>query len=139
MSKPGDDARADVKVVRATLPTRQGPVSRRPPSLQSSGSLRPAYVARLLALAHELRGLLDRGEVSGVGELARRLGVSQPRVTQVLNLTRLCPAIQAEVAAMEAVDGVEPMTERPLRIVLREVGWVGQWRRWGGVCGRPSS
>ena len=68
-------------------------------------------------------GPLDRGVV-----LARRLGISQPRVTQVLNLTRLCPAIQAEVVVMEAVDGVEPMTERLLREVLREVGWVGQWK-----------
>ena len=124
MSKPCDDVEA--RVVRATLPRR-----RVASTVPASGSRRPAYVARLLALAHELRGLLDRGEVSGIGELARRLGVSQPRVTQVLNLTRLCPAIQAEVVAMVAVDGVEPMSERPLREVLREVGWVRQWRWWG--------
>jgi DNA-binding transcriptional ArsR family regulator len=93
---------------------------------------RPAYVARLLALGHQLRGLLDRGEVEGVGELARRLGVSQPRVSQVLALTYLAPRIQAEIAALEAVDGVEPMSERPLRKVLRAVGWRGQVKRWGG-------
>lgn len=91
---------------------------------------RPAYVARLLALAHQLRRLLERGEVSSVGELARRLEVSQPRVTQVLNLTYLAPSIQVEVLALEAVDGVESMTERPLREVLNVVGWREQMGRW---------
>ena len=94
---------------------------------------RPAYVARLLALGHQLRGLLDRGEVAGVGELARRLGVSQPRVTQLVNLTWLAPRIQAEIAEFEAVDGVEPMTERVLREVLREVGGGGQVGRWAAT------
>jgi hypothetical protein len=91
---------------------------------------RPAYVARLLALAHQLRRLLERGEVSSMGELARRLDVSQPRVTQILNLTYLAPSIQAEVVALEAVDGAEPMTERPLREVLRKMGWMGQRGTW---------
>ncbi len=89
---------------------------------------RPAYVARLLALGHQLRRLLDEGRVESVGELARRLEVSQPRITQLVNLTYLAPAIQAEVAALEAVDGKEPMSERPLREVLPEAGWAGQWR-----------
>jgi len=96
---------------------------------------RPAYVARLLALGHQLRGLLDRGEVAGVGELARRLGVSQPRVSQLVALTYLAPRIQAEIAVLEAVDGVEPMSERPLRQVLRTVGWRGQVKRWNSERG----
>lgn len=118
-------------IVRAQLAHRQ----RRGAHNGNSTNLRrarrrPAYVARLLALGHQLRGVLDSGGVEGVGELARRLGVTQPRVTQILNLTHLCPAIQREILSLEAVDGVEPMTERPLREVLREVSWVGQWRRW---------
>ena len=92
---------------------------------------RPAYVARLLALAHQLRRLLERGEMSSMGELARRLDVSQPRVTQILNLTYLAPSVQAEVLGLEAVNGVEPMTERPLRKVGKEVGWARQRRQWG--------
>ncbi len=98
-------------------------------------SRRPAYVASLLAFGHELRRLLDSGAVSGVGELARRLGVSQPRVTQILNLTYLAPEIQGQVLSLVAVDGVEPMTERPLRKVLAEVGWGGQRRVFDLVVG----
>lgn len=99
-------------------------------------SHRPAYVARLLALGHQLLRLLDQGRVESVGELARRLEVSQPRITQLVNLTYLAPAIQAEVAALEAIDGKEPMSERPLREVLRAVGWAGQWRVWMRVRAR---
>lgn len=101
-------------------------------------SRRPAYMARLLALGHQLRRLLDEGRVESVGELARRLGVSQPRITQLVNLTYLAPSIQAEIAALEAVDGKEPMSERPLREVLREAGWAGQWRVWSNYCGPES-
>lgn len=111
-------------IVRVTL--RRGGTRRSRVTIDSTR--RPAYVAQLLALAHELRGLLDRGEVSGVGELARRLRVSQPRVTQIINLTYLAPKIQAEILELEAADGVEPMSERPLRRVLAEEDWGRQ--RW---------
>ncbi|MCB9585076.1 MAG: hypothetical protein H6718_06745 [Polyangiaceae bacterium] len=114
---------SDAVVVRAKLKPRPKPAKAADPP---GTCRRPAYVARLLALAHQLRGVLERGEVSGVGELARRLGVSQPRVTQILNLTYLSPAIQAYVVSLEAADGVEPMTERPLREAVKSVGWWGQ-------------
>ncbi|MGE3671522.1 MAG: hypothetical protein AB7K71_17770 [Polyangiaceae bacterium] len=114
---------AEAVVVRAKLKPRPKPAKAADPP---GTCRRPAYVARLLAFAHQLRGVLERGEVSGVGELARRLGVSQPRVTQILNLTYLSPAIQAYVVSLEAVDGVEPMTERPLRETVKSVGWWGQ-------------
>jgi len=45
----------------------------------------------------------------------------------------LQPSIQSEIAGLEAVDGVEPMSERPLRVVLRRVGWRGQERVWTSV------
>jgi hypothetical protein len=104
----------------------------RPPQPSPCPTRRPAYVARLLALGHLLRALLDRGEVESVGELARRLHVSQPRISQLVALTYLAPCIQAEIAALEAVDGKEPMSERPLRVVLRVVGWKAQWQAWRG-------
>jgi hypothetical protein len=61
--------------------------------------------------------------------------VSQPRVSQLVALTYLAPSIQAEIAGLEAVDGVEPMSERPLREVLRAVGWRGQLERWNSARG----
>lgn len=133
------EGRGAAVVVRAQLAPRARRGARTgAPGNRSQPRRRPAYVARLLALGHQLRGLLDSGEVAGVGELARRLRVSQPRVTQIVNLTWLAPRIQAEIAALEAVDGVEPMGERVLREVLREVGWVGQGRRWADALASPA-
>ncbi len=123
-------------VLRAQLRPRAAVArAQRARRLPGQPNRRPAYVARPLALGHQLRRLLDEGRVESVGELARRLEVSQPRITQLVNLTYLSPAIQAEVAALEAVDGKEPMSERPLREVVREAGWVGQWRVWRELRG----
>ena len=54
---------------------------------------------------HPTADPLGEGRVESKGELARRLEVSQPRITQPLNLTYLAPAIQAEVAGVEWAPG----------------------------------
>src|SRR5512145_2191917 len=65
-------------------------------------------------------------------------GVSQARVTQILNLTYLVPDIPRELFELEAIDRIEPMSERPLRRVLAEEDWGRQKRvfelvvGWGG-------
>ena len=66
-------------------------------------------------LAHHMQGMIDRSEIRDRAELARRLGVTWARVTQILDMTMLAPGIQEEVLFMEAVDGKEPMGERGLR------------------------
>jgi hypothetical protein len=117
-------------IVTAKLETAR---TRRAAVALSAPSRRPAEVARSLALAHQLRRLLDDSDVPSVSELAVRLGVTQPRITQLVNLTYLAPAAQDEIIRLEAVNGVEPASERALRDVLREVGWVAQGRRWSAV------
>jgi hypothetical protein len=67
-------------------------------------------------------------------EVARRFGLSRARVTQLLNLTLLAPDIQERVLALEAVDGLEPTSERALREVSCAVEWEEQRRWWGDVC-----
>ena len=91
---------------------------------------RPAKVAQMLALAHYLQGKIDRGEIRDRAELARRLGITRARVTQILDLTLLAPGIQEEVLFMEAVDGKEPKSERGLRNRAGE--------RWSCGIGEPS-
>ena len=45
-------------------------------------------VARLLALAHKFQGMLDRGEVESMAELARLGRVSRARMTQISGFYR---------------------------------------------------
>jgi len=91
---------------------------------------RPAKVARMLALAHHIQWAIDRGNVADAATVARRLGLTRARVSQLLDLCLLAPDIQEAILALEAVDGADPMAERALREVLREVGWEGQRGVW---------
>ena len=54
-------------------------------------------IAQLLALAHRFQGMLDRGEVESMAELARLGRVSRARITQIMDLLMLAPEIQEEV------------------------------------------
>jgi hypothetical protein len=87
---------------------------------------RPANVARMLALAHHIQSAIDRGVVADRAAVARKLGFTRARITQLLDLLLLAPDIQARVLELEAVDGVEPMSERGLRSLVRAKTWKEQ-------------
>jgi hypothetical protein len=84
----------------------------------------------MLALAHRLQRDIDRGVLTDRAELARTLGVSRPRITQLLALLLLAPDIQEELLHLEAVDGLEPMSERALRPLQRITAWSEQRKAW---------
>ncbi len=94
---------------------------------------RPARVARMLALAHRLEAAIERGEYCDRAEVARELGFSRARISQLLDLTLLAPDIQERVLALEAIDGREPLTERALREVVPHESWVEQRHAWDHV------
>lgn len=77
---------------------------------------RPARVAIMLALAWKIQRAIDRGEVRDRAEVARRVGMTRARVTQLLELTTLAPEDQERVLFLEAGGWDEPTTERAVRI-----------------------
>jgi hypothetical protein len=87
---------------------------------------RPARVAVMLALAHTIDAAIRTGRLRDQADAAGRLGLSRPRVTQLLSLLQLAPDLQERVLFLEAVDGVEPLTERDLRLVTRVLCWADQ-------------
>jgi hypothetical protein len=89
---------------------------------------RPARVAVMLALAHKITAAIGNGDLHDQAEAARRLGFSRARVTQLLALLQLAPDLQERVLFLEAVDGIEPLTERALRAVTRARSWEEQRR-----------
>lgn len=95
-----------------------------------SPTRRPAKVARMLALAHHLQRSIDQGLVADRAAVARGLGLTRARVTQLLDLLLLAPDLQLAVLEMEAMDGVEPATERPLRRIAHLAHWTDQRREW---------
>ncbi len=100
-------------------------------------------VARLMALAIKYDRLLCKGVVADLSELARLCQVTQPRMTQIMNLLHLAPDIQEQILDLPAVPkGRDPITERDLRPIAAEPSWTRQrtaWRAAGYHNGSPRS
>lgn len=88
-------------------------------------------VARLLALAHRIDGMIRVGEIEDLATAARLCGVTRARMTQIVNLLLLAPAIQEAILGLPPVTrGRDQITERNLRETVAEPDWKTQVRLW---------
>lgn len=88
-------------------------------------------VSKLMALAIRYDKMLNDGVVGSQTELAELLHVSQPRMTQIMNLLHLSPEIQEEILFLPPVmEGRDPVSERELRPVSVSVIWSVHRVRW---------
>lgn len=87
---------------------------------------RPARVAVMLALAHKIQEAIDTGKLLDRADVARKLGFTRARITHLMDLTLLAPDLQEHVLGLEAIDGVEPLSERELRRIAHAGSWVEQ-------------
>ncbi len=81
----------------------------------------PSRVASLLALAHYVERLVEGGTLKDYADTTRLLGMTRARMTQVINLLNLSPAIQEAVLL-----GDLKVSERQLRAPAREILWKTQ-------------
>ena len=92
---------------------------------------RTPRVSKLMALAIRFDQLLCDGQVADQSELARLANVSQPRMTQIMNLNLLAPDIQEELLHLPAVvKGRDTIHERMLRPIARMRDWEKQRVAW---------
>lgn len=87
----------EVPLVRIRMGGRIGFSESRPQPLPT----RASPMARCLALGHWIVQAVESGEVGGYSEVAKRMGVSQPRVSMLVAMTFLSPRIQEAILAME--------------------------------------
>jgi len=93
-------------------------------------------VARLMALAIKYDRLLRKGVVADMSELARLCQVTQPRMTQIMNLLHLAPDIQEQILDLPpALKGRDVVTERDLRPIAAVTSWTRQRSAWARRCG----
>jgi hypothetical protein len=93
-------------------------------------------VARLMALAIKLDGLIRSGQITSQRELAAVARVTPARVTQLLNLVQLAPDIQELLLNLPAVtSGRDPITEREIRPVAALIRWSCQRAAVGQMSG----
>ncbi len=87
--------------------------------------------AKLMALAIRCDHLIRTGAVPDATALARLAHVSQPRMTQILNLTLLAPDIQEVLLHLPLVEaGKSDIHEKALRPIAALTCWLAQRRFW---------
>ncbi len=92
----------------------------RPTELTEPG--RVPRISRLMALAIRFDRLIREGKVTDLSELARLAHVTQPRMTQIMNLNHLAPDIQEELLFLPRVtNGRGLVHERMLRPIAAEI------------------
>jgi hypothetical protein len=97
-------------------------------------------ISKLMALAIRMDEMLRTGEVDDVFDLARLGHITQPRVTQILNLTLLAPDIQEALLFLPRVTaGRAPFHEKMLRPIAAEVDFAKQREMWRSVHSEPQT
>lgn len=123
-----------VRTIHITRKARRKRVVLGPEAPKAELPGRVPRVARLLALAIKYDRLLRKGVVADLSELARLCQVTQPRMTQIMNLLHLAPDIQEEILFLPPVEqGRDPIHERMVRNVTRSIPWREQRRRWSAL------
>ena len=88
-------------------------------------------VARLLALAYRIDGMIRAGKIRDWADAARLLGVTRARMTQIANLLLLDPSVQDKLLHFGPVRmGPDPVTEHDLRSLLLHCDWETQRQLW---------
>ncbi len=89
-------------------------------------------IARLLALAHKWEGMVQRGEVKDLKDIAHLMGVTPARVTQIANLTLVAADLQEELLLADDNTGHQ-LAERRLRSIHARPRWSEQRRLWSAT------
>jgi hypothetical protein len=98
------------------------------PSLSLS---RVPRIARLLALAWHVEGLVRAGTVSSYAVAARLGHVSRARMSQIMNLLNLAPELQEHLLFLQRpARGRQALTLRQVLSVAAALDWSEQRRRW---------
>jgi len=90
-------------------------------------------IARLLALAIRLEGLLREETIRDYAELARLGGVTRARMTQIMKLLDLAPDIQEQILFLPLIQG---LNERNLRPITSRIDWDEQRRMFQRITDR---
>ena len=124
--------REKVKFRRARTGRRR--IARKAPTPAVVSDGRVPRISKLMALAIRFDGLIRDGQVANQTELASLARVSQPRITQIMNLLYLAPDIQEALLFLPRVaSGRASIHEKLLRPIAAEIDWGRQREMWGST------
>lgn len=117
----------DFHVVRSTAGARR--YQQDPPQERPVG--RVPRISKMMALAIRFETLIREGVVANQAELAELAMVSRARVTQIMNLLNLAPAIQEELLFLPRVErGKDQLHLKGMLPIAGEVSWERQLASW---------
>ncbi|MGB9457543.1 MAG: hypothetical protein WCB12_15955 [Bryobacteraceae bacterium] len=90
-------------------------------------------IARLMALAIRLEGLIREQTIPDYAAVARRGRVTRQRMTQIMKLLDLAPDLQEQILFLEPMPR---LNERNLRPIVRQIDWHEQRRLFGELTSR---
>jgi hypothetical protein len=118
-----------VEIVRAASGGNR--IATNPPVRPVAPAGRIPRISKLMALAIRFEGLLRSGVISDQSELARLAQVTQPRMTQIMNLLYLASDIQEQILFLPPVlTGNDPIHEKMLRPLTAQIDWRRQREMW---------
>jgi len=95
-------------------------------------------VARLMALAIKIDGLIASGVIPDQTAASQVGHVTRARLTQIMNLLLLAPDIQLAILELPpTTQGRDPIVETHLRAVVGETKWSAQRALWRRLAARP--
>jgi hypothetical protein len=87
-------------------------------------------IARLLALAIRMEGLIQERAIRDYAAVSRLGRVTRARITQIMKLLHLAPGIQEQILFLPPVRG---LNERTLRPISNLIDWDEQRRLFEGL------
>ena len=94
---------------------------------------RPPRVTQVLALALSFQDMIASGKASNYQDLANRAEVTAERLSQVMKLLWLAPAIQEEILNLPGCVGRYPLTECAVRRIAATWSWPEQLNLWSDL------
>jgi hypothetical protein len=93
-----------------------------------------------MALAIRFDSLIRDGVVADYAEVARLGHVTRARITQIMNLLLLAPAIQEEILFLPRIkSGRDPIRLGRLQAIALTPDWRKQRRIWAGLQSESSA
>ena len=132
-ASPPSGPRVELKVHIATSAhgrkqIRKGPVTEKvsPPREELP------RITKLLALAHRWNWLIEESVAKDQAEIARLMGLSAARISQIMDLLNLAPDIQETIILGATIPHIACISERAMRPISGQPVWEQQRR----LCSR---
>lgn len=126
---PPDPIRVEIQGTLRRI--RQRAVSFALPQTEPTRARKPATIALTVALAHHTDRSIRAGRFEDRNAAARMLGISKPRMTQVMLLLMLAPDLQERLLFLQqTAQGSDPVTEAAIRPLAMTRSWAAQRALW---------